>query len=54
MKQGLLMNQILAMYTLGEETNQLCKNHSKEVTIGLRALEPWALKSIIKVAFIEN
>ncbi|EFA01530.2 Nose resistant to fluoxetine protein 6-like Protein [Tribolium castaneum] len=44
MKQGLLMNQLLAMYTLGEESNQLCKEHSKELNVGLRALEPWALK----------
>ena len=45
MRQGLLMNQVVAVYALGEESNQLCKNHSKELNIGLRALEPWALKS---------
>ncbi|KAJ3658758.1 hypothetical protein Zmor_010479 [Zophobas morio] len=44
MRQGLLMNQVVAVYALGEESNQLCKNHSKELNIGLRALEPWALK----------
>lgn len=45
MKQGVLMNQVLGVYTFKDGTNQLCKNHSQEFATGLRAFEPWALRS---------
>lgn len=45
MRQGLLMNQVVAFYALENAENQLCKNHSKEFKSGLRAFEPWALQS---------
>ncbi|XP_050297772.1 O-acyltransferase like protein-like isoform X2 [Anthonomus grandis grandis] len=44
MKQGLIMNQILNTYGLSEVNNTLCRDHINEFKLGLRALEPWALK----------
>ncbi|KAJ8945120.1 hypothetical protein NQ318_001585 [Aromia moschata] len=45
MKQGLLMNQVLAVYALENVQNELCKNHTKEFKRGLRVFEPWALQN---------
>ncbi|KAJ8919427.1 hypothetical protein NQ315_016523 [Exocentrus adspersus] len=44
MKQGLTMNQVIATYALTDVKNDLCKNHTEEFKLGLRALEPWALQ----------
>ncbi|KAJ8971659.1 hypothetical protein NQ314_000582 [Rhamnusium bicolor] len=44
MKQGLIMNQVISTYALADIKNSLCKNHSEEFKLGLRALEPWALQ----------
>lgn len=44
-KQGLIMNQILSTYGLNDPNNSLCKDHVNEFKSGLRALQPWALKS---------
>ncbi|XP_044271288.1 nose resistant to fluoxetine protein 6-like [Tribolium madens] len=43
MKQGLLMNQVLATYALDNAQNSLCKNHSNLYRNGLRSFESWAL-----------
>lgn len=45
MKQGLIMNQVISLYVLDKAKNETCKNHSIEFRNGLRAFEPWALKS---------
>lgn len=45
LKQGLTMNQILDVYALKDSPNELCRNHSNEFGLGMRAFEPWALKS---------
>lgn len=39
------MNQILNTYGLTDVNNSLCKDHVNEFKLGLRAMEPWALKS---------
>ncbi|KAL1506751.1 hypothetical protein ABEB36_006054 [Hypothenemus hampei] len=44
MKQGLIMNQILSTYGLNDVNSTLCRDHVNEFKLGLRALEPWALK----------
>ncbi|KAH1026909.1 hypothetical protein HUJ05_000504 [Dendroctonus ponderosae] len=44
MKQGLIMNQILNTYGLSDVNNSLCRDHVNEFKLGLRAMEPWALK----------
>ncbi|KAJ3643262.1 hypothetical protein Zmor_025986 [Zophobas morio] len=43
MKQGLLMNQVLATYALNNVENSVCKNHTQMFKDGLRTFEPWAL-----------
>ncbi|XP_015840383.2 nose resistant to fluoxetine protein 6 isoform X1 [Tribolium castaneum] len=43
MKQGLLMNQVLATYVLDNAQDSFCKNHSNLYRNGLRSFEPWAL-----------
>ncbi|XP_066146424.1 O-acyltransferase like protein-like isoform X1 [Euwallacea fornicatus] len=43
-KQGFIMNQILSTYGLNDVNNSLCKAHINEFKVGLRALEPWALR----------
>lgn len=45
MKQGLIMNQVLNTYALNDVNNSLCRDHINEFKLGLRALEPWAVKS---------
>lgn len=45
MKQGLLMNQVLATYALNNVENSVCKNHTQMFKDGLRTFEPWALNS---------
>lgn len=47
MKQGLIMNQIIATYALTDVKQSLCFNHTEEFKLGLRALEPWALQSML-------
>ncbi|XP_074031574.1 nose resistant to fluoxetine protein 6 [Leptinotarsa decemlineata] len=43
-RQGILMNQILAVYALDHVQNKLCANHTREFKKGLRSFEPWALQ----------
>lgn len=45
LKQNLAMNQVLSFYALKQASNELCRNHSKDFSAGLRSFEPWALKS---------
>lgn len=51
MKQGLVMNQVIALYILDKAEDRMCKNHSIEFRNGLRAFEPWALKSNTLITF---
>ncbi|XP_044255130.1 nose resistant to fluoxetine protein 6-like [Tribolium madens] len=44
MKQGLVMNQVIGTYTLNDPQDPLCRKHSEEYRIGLRAMESWALQ----------
>lgn len=45
-KQKVILNQILSFYALNKVVNNtLCEKHTEEFKIGLRAFEPWALKS---------
>jgi hypothetical protein len=46
MKQGLIMNQVLAIYALDNVEDPRCKNHTDLFKNGLRRFEPWALKSL--------
>ncbi|XP_030763573.1 nose resistant to fluoxetine protein 6-like [Sitophilus oryzae] len=43
LKQGLAMNQILDTYSLTDASNELCRNHSIEFSMGMRRFESWAL-----------
>ncbi|XP_071057342.1 nose resistant to fluoxetine protein 6-like [Onthophagus taurus] len=43
-KQSLIMNQVVASYTLSKPNNELCANHSRVFKYALRAFKPWALK----------
>lgn len=45
MRQGLILNQIIGTYALENAENELCRKHARDFKIGLRAFEPWALKS---------
>ena len=45
MKQGLIMNQIIATYALNAPRDLLCKRQVEDFKNGLRSLEPWALRS---------
>ncbi|CAH1370736.1 unnamed protein product, partial [Tenebrio molitor] len=44
MRQGLIMNQVIATYALDTARDSLCRNQSEEFKKGLRSLESWALQ----------
>ncbi|XP_066252625.1 nose resistant to fluoxetine protein 6-like [Euwallacea similis] len=44
LKQNLLMNQVVEIYTLKDAIGASCRNHSQELAIALRNLEEWAIK----------
>lgn len=45
-RQNLVLNQIIQVYIIDNvKNNSLCKIHNEEYKIGLKAFEPWALKS---------
>ncbi|XP_066146785.1 nose resistant to fluoxetine protein 6-like [Euwallacea fornicatus] len=44
LKQNLLMNQVVEIYTLKDALGEPCRNHSQELAMALRNLEEWALK----------
>ncbi|KAH0817641.1 hypothetical protein GEV33_005150 [Tenebrio molitor] len=45
MRQGLIMNQVIATYALDTARDSLCRNQSEEFKKGLRSLESWALQT---------